>query len=124
MREKGVLSLPDAIRRMTSLPASRLRLADRGRIAPGLRADLTLFRPDQIVDVATFAAPHQYPSGIEYVFVNGALTIDRGRAYRRAGRPRAPPPDLGTLSRIAATASRDDRVGFDLHQHIEHRSTR
>ena len=68
VREKGVLSLPDAIRRMTSLPASRLRLADRGRIAPGLRADFTLFRPEQIVDVATFAAPHQYPHGHRVCF--------------------------------------------------------
>ena len=93
VREKGVLSLPDAIRRMTSLPASRLLLADRGRIAPGLRADLTLFRPEQIVDVATFAAPHQYPSGIEYVFVNGTLTIDRGEhTGARAGHVLRRPP--------------------------------
>ncbi len=96
VREKGVLSLPDAIRRMTSLPASRLMLSDRGRIAPGLRADLTIFRPDQIVDVATFASPHQYPSGIEYVFVNGALTIDRGQhTGARAGHVlRRPTPAL------------------------------
>jgi N-acyl-D-amino-acid deacylase len=78
VRERGVLSLPDAIRRMTSLPAQRLKLSDRGHIAVGMKADITVFRADSIGDQATFEDPQQFPTGIEYVFVNGRLTIDRG----------------------------------------------
>jgi N-acyl-D-amino-acid deacylase len=79
VRERGVLSLPDAIRRMTSLPAQRLMLSDRGRLAEGLKADITVFHAESIEDQATFEDPHRYPTGIEYVFVNGRLTVDKGR---------------------------------------------
>jgi N-acyl-D-amino-acid deacylase len=86
VREQGVLSLPEAIRRMTSLPAQRLKLRDRGRLAPGMKADITIFRPDTVTDQATFADPHQYPTGIEYVFVNGKLAVDHGnQTDARAG---------------------------------------
>lgn len=78
VRERGVLSLPEAVRKMTALPAKRLGLTDRGRIAEGLVADLTIFDPATVRDRATFTAPHQYPEGIPYVIVNGVPVVDRG----------------------------------------------
>src|SRR5690606_9852271 len=73
VRESGWLTLPEAIRRMTALPATRLGLKDRGRIAPGLKADLVLFDPALIVDRSTFANPGQLAFGVHSVFVNGRL---------------------------------------------------
>ena len=74
-REEGVLSLPEAVRKMSGLPAERLRLSDRGRLARGMKADLVLFNPDTVRDKATFTEPYQYPAGIEYVFVNGQAVV-------------------------------------------------
>ncbi|HSL24630.1 MAG TPA: serine hydrolase [Vicinamibacterales bacterium] len=71
VRESQVLSLPEAIRKMTSLPASRLRLADRGVVRAGMKADLVLFDPDAVVDLATFEHPRRQSRGIHTVFVNG-----------------------------------------------------
>ncbi|HEV2149333.1 MAG TPA: amidohydrolase family protein [Longimicrobiaceae bacterium] len=78
VREKQVLPLEEAVRKMTSLPAARLGLADRGRIAEGMAADLVVFDPATVADRATFEAPHQYPVGIEHVLVNGVLAVDGG----------------------------------------------
>jgi N-acyl-D-aspartate/D-glutamate deacylase len=78
VREKGVLTLPEAVRKMTSMPAARLGLRDRGRIAEGLVADVTVFDPATVRDRATFTAPHQYPEGIPYVIVNGVPVVDGG----------------------------------------------
>jgi N-acyl-D-aspartate/D-glutamate deacylase len=78
VRELAVLTLPDAIRKMTSLNADKLGVADRGRLRPGLRADLAVFDPARVIDTATFERPHQYPLGIEYVIVNGEVTVERG----------------------------------------------
>ncbi len=78
-REEKVFSLPEAIRRMTALPADRIGLADRGRIAPGCYADIVVFDPDHVQDRATFEQPHQYSAGIEHVFVNGEAAIREGR---------------------------------------------
>jgi N-acyl-D-amino-acid deacylase len=78
VREDGVLSLEDAVRRMTSLAAQRLGLHDRGLIAPGLVADLLLFDPEAIRDVADFGDAMRYAEGIDYVFVNGVPVIDDG----------------------------------------------
>jgi N-acyl-D-aspartate/D-glutamate deacylase len=64
---------------MTGLPARRLGLADRGRIHEGLAADVVVFDPATIIDRATFEAPHQFPIGIDAVFVNGDLVVDAGR---------------------------------------------
>lgn len=78
VREDRVLSLEDAVRRMTSLAARRLGLHDRGLVAPGMAADLVVFDPDGIRDVATFGDPMRYAEGVDYLVVNGALVIDGG----------------------------------------------
>ena len=70
-RDEKWLSLPDAIKKMTSLPAARLKLADRGTIAPGMKADLTLFDPATIIDRSTFEEPRLRARGVHRVFVNG-----------------------------------------------------
>ena len=70
---------------MTSLPADRFGLADRGRIAEGAFADLVLFDPATVTDTATFEAPHAYPTGIDAVIVNGRVAWD-GENRERAGR--------------------------------------
>lgn len=79
VRDEHVLTLEDAVRKMTSLPADLLGLYDRGRIAPGMAADLVIFDPDKIQDTATFAKPAVYPTGIDTVLVNGILAVDHGR---------------------------------------------
>ncbi|MBN2222997.1 MAG: amidohydrolase family protein, partial [Vallitaleaceae bacterium] len=76
VREEKVLTLEDAIRKMTSLPAKKLGLRDRGILKEGNWADLVVFNPDQIKDMATFENPHQYPKGIDYVIVNGQIVVD------------------------------------------------
>ena len=78
VRERQVLPLEEAVRRMTSLPAEHFRLAGRGRIAPGAAADLVLFDPKTVRDVATFDAPHAYAAGIPHVVVNGVLVVRGG----------------------------------------------
>lgn len=78
VRDRHVLTLPDAIRKMTSLPASQYRLFDRGVIRAGLRADVTIFNYNQIQDLATYKNPWAYPKGIDYVLVNGTIVIDGG----------------------------------------------
>ena len=78
VREVGVLELAEAVRKMTSLPARRLGLGDRGRLEPGHRADLVVFDPDRVVDRATFLAPHQFCDGVAHVIVNGAPVILAG----------------------------------------------
>jgi N-acyl-D-amino-acid deacylase len=79
VREEKVISLESAIREMTSLPANQLHLWNRGRIAPGLAADLVLFDPAKVADTATFEKPLSYSVGMEYVFINGKLAIDNGQ---------------------------------------------
>ena len=76
--DRGVISLPFAIRSMTGLPAQIMRLKDRGFVRTGYWADLVLF-DDSIADNATFTEPHQYPTGIPFVFVNGVAVIDSGK---------------------------------------------
>jgi N-acyl-D-aspartate/D-glutamate deacylase len=79
-REVGapILTLQEAVRKMTSFPAQKLGLRDRGLVREGMWADLVLLDPQTIADRATYEAPHQYPQGIPYVLVNGALVVDRG----------------------------------------------
>ncbi len=78
VRVRHVLTLEDAVRKMTSLPAERLGLRDRGRLAEGAVADITIFDPATVKDLATFQQPHQYPAGIPYVIVNGIPVVDGG----------------------------------------------
>ena len=78
VRELGVLTLQEAVRKMTSAPAQRFGLWDRGLIRPGFKADITIFNPETVIDRATFMEPHRYPEGIEYVIVNGVVVIDEG----------------------------------------------
>jgi N-acyl-D-amino-acid deacylase len=80
VREKHWLTLPEAIRKMTSLPARRLGWKDRGMLTPGAYADLVLFNPDTVIDHSTFEHPLELPVGIEKVFVNGVLVWDSGAA--------------------------------------------
>ena len=81
VRERGVLTLEEAIKKMTSLETQRLGLMDRGLIAEGMWADITVFDPDTVLDKAEYTPPEKsilYPVGIPYVIVNGVLTIDGG----------------------------------------------
>jgi len=88
VRELGLLSLPEAIRRMTGFSADRMGLRDRGRIAEGLAADLVLFDPETIGDRTTRRLPSERPSGIDCVTMNGAIVVEGGRFDHasRAGR--------------------------------------
>jgi N-acyl-D-amino-acid deacylase len=79
VREKHWLTLPEAIRKMTSLPAQRLGWKDRGVIREGAYADLVLFNPDTVIDRSTYANPLALPTGIEKVLVNGVLVWDSGK---------------------------------------------
>ena len=76
---KPRLWLEEAVRRMTSLPASVFRFEGRGQIQEGFWADLVIFNPQTVEDTATFTAPHAYPKGIEYVLVNGTPVIANGQ---------------------------------------------
>ena len=78
VREKKLLTLEEAIHKMTQLPALRMGLKDRGVIAQNNCADLVIFNPATIKDKSTFEEPHQYPEGILYVIVNGEITVDNG----------------------------------------------
>jgi N-acyl-D-amino-acid deacylase len=79
VREKGWLTLEDAVRRMTSFPAARFGLTDRGLIKKGLAADLVIFDANTVRDRATWKEPRLSPEGIDYVFVNGSQVVDKGR---------------------------------------------
>jgi len=75
VREEGVLTLEDAVRRMTSFPAQRLGLADRGLLKDGMWADIVVFDAGRVNDKATYQEPHQFPEGIIHVLVNGRLVV-------------------------------------------------
>ncbi|MGX5818120.1 N-acyl-D-amino-acid deacylase family protein [Chitinophaga lutea] len=79
VRDEKVLRLEEAIRRMTSLPAQKFRLTDRGLLLPGYAADIVIFNPDTVKDLSTFTAPHQYSTGFSYVLVNGDITVDQAK---------------------------------------------
>jgi dihydroorotase/N-acyl-D-amino-acid deacylase len=79
VREEKELALEDAIRKFSALPAQRMRLTDRGVLKKGMWADIVVFDPATIKDVATFADPNQLSQGMEYVLVNGGLVIDQGK---------------------------------------------
>lgn len=79
VREEGVISLEEAIRRMTSLPADKFNLKERGIIKEGYIADIVVFNEKEVMDAATYEKPHQFSKGVHYVFVNGALTLNEGK---------------------------------------------
>ncbi|MFX1419456.1 MAG: amidohydrolase family protein [Promethearchaeota archaeon] len=83
VREEKLLTLEDAIRRMTSFPALRLGLTDRGLIKENFWADIVIFNPDTVIDKATFENPHQFPEGIPYVIVNGIIVVDDNKQKRK-----------------------------------------
>jgi len=78
VREDKVLSLKEALHKMTLLPAKAMGLKDRGQIVEGTKADITIFNPKTILDQATFEDPHRYSVGIEYVLINGKLAVEQG----------------------------------------------
>jgi len=104
VREEKLLTLEDAIRKMTSLPASRVGFRDRGILRPGMMADVVIFDPNTIRDMATYEDPNHYSMGIHYVFVNGQPVVAEGKitslrpgrvlygpGYRRPNEPGATP---------------------------------
>jgi len=94
VREEGVISLSEAIRRLTSFPADNLGIGERGRLREGYYADITIFDPATIIDHATFAEPHQYSTGVVHVLVNGVpVLMDGEHTGATPGRfVRKPPP--------------------------------
>jgi N-acyl-D-aspartate/D-glutamate deacylase len=98
VRERGLLRLEDAVRKMTALNAAKIGLMDRGLVRPGLYADLTLFDPAKVIDRATYLDPFQYPDGIAHVVVNGRIVLENGHPTdARPGRAlrRGSPADVG-----------------------------
>jgi len=85
VREKKVLTLEDAIRRMTSLPARTFRMQDRGLLKAGMAADVAVFDPANVADQSTFAKPHAYSTGFDVVLVNGKLAVDGGKVTDQRG---------------------------------------
>jgi N-acyl-D-aspartate/D-glutamate deacylase len=78
VREMKALSLEDAIRKITSLPADTFGFKGRGRILPNAIADIVVFDPDTVIDKSTLVSPNLYPEGIDYVLVNGELVVEKG----------------------------------------------
>jgi N-acyl-D-aspartate/D-glutamate deacylase len=88
VRDEQLLPLEEAIRKMTSLPASRMRLADRGILRPGMAADVVVFDPARVRERSSYEDPSHYSEGIPFVAVNGRLVVDGGRITdARPGRP-------------------------------------
>jgi hypothetical protein len=85
VREQHVLTWEDAIRKMTALPANTIGMIDRGYLAPGMTADVTIFDPETIVDRATYDDPARLSEGVRWVLVNGVIALEAGRATGRRG---------------------------------------
>jgi N-acyl-D-aspartate/D-glutamate deacylase len=85
VRDEKLLSLESAIHKMTGAPAARVGLRDRGVLKEGMFADITIFDPAKVVDTATFESPNQYPTGIEYVLVNGKISVEKGQRTSALG---------------------------------------
>jgi N-acyl-D-amino-acid deacylase len=79
VREEKIISLEEAVRRMTSLPAQKFQLKDRGLLREGFAADIVVFDANDVNDLSTYEKPHQYSTGFKYVLVNGAVTIENGK---------------------------------------------
>jgi N-acyl-D-amino-acid deacylase len=81
VREEGTLSLQEAVRKMTSMPAQRIGIKDRGLLRKGFKADIVLFDSASIRDEATFTNPHKFPKGIDYIIVNGQIVVEKGKQF-------------------------------------------
>jgi len=99
VRDARLLTLEEGVRRMTGLPATFIGLTDRGLVKEGYRADLVMFRLSEVEDLATFSRPEQFPTGIDYVFVNGVPSVvgseftgNTGGQVLRRNRQQAPLP--------------------------------
>ncbi|MBM3738445.1 MAG: D-aminoacylase [Acidobacteria bacterium] len=79
VRDEKVITMEEAVRKMTSANAAKIHLYDRGLIRPGMAADVTVFDAAKIIDHSTFDKPHQYSTGVEYVIVNGGVVLDQGK---------------------------------------------
>lgn len=79
IRETGFLSMEEAVRKITSLPANKFKIKDRGILRPGSYADITIWDPEIITDMGTAAEPRQYPKGIDYVIINGEIVVKKGK---------------------------------------------
>jgi N-acyl-D-amino-acid deacylase len=79
VREENLLTLENAVRKMTSLPAQFLKMKERGLLLEGYKADIAIFNPATVRDNATYANAHQYATGVEYVIVNGKVSVDKGK---------------------------------------------
>lgn len=79
VRDEHLLPLEEAVHKMTGLSASKVGLLDRGLIRQGMYADITIFDPTRVIDKASFEMPNQYPEGIEYVIINGQVSVDKGK---------------------------------------------
>jgi N-acyl-D-aspartate/D-glutamate deacylase len=79
VRDEKVITMEEAIRKMTSANAAKIHQWDRGLLRPGLAADVTVFNAATIIDHATYEKPHQYSTGVEYVVVNGKVVLDKGQ---------------------------------------------
>ena len=87
VRERGIISLEEAVRKMSSMSAQRLGIRDRGLLVKGYFADIAIFDSEEISDMATFEDPHQYAVGMKYVLVNGELVVEQGKhTGRRPGK--------------------------------------
>ena len=84
VRKEGIMGLEEAIRKMTSLPAEKLRLKRKGLLAENYDADITIFNPETIIDKATFENPRQFSTGIEWVIVNGQVVVEEGQHTKAA----------------------------------------
>ena len=134
VREQHVLTWQDAIRKMTALPANTIGMVDRGYLAPGMAADITVFNPQTIIDRATYDDPAQLSEGVQYVLVNGVVVLREGRVTgERGGRilsrtPHMPsrPMNPPTIARKLSVKGKMDggvRLAIDLTQPAGPRAT-
>ncbi|NLY85872.1 MAG: amidohydrolase family protein, partial [Tissierellia bacterium] len=87
VRDEGKLDLLDQLKKMTKLPAKRLKLENKGELREGMDADIVIFDYDKIIDCATFQNPTEKPKGIEYVIINGKIALEKGSVLNnRLGR--------------------------------------
>ncbi len=120
VRDEKLLTIEQAIHKMTGLPASRVGLRERGLLRAGMYADVTIFDPQRVRDRATFEAPNQYAEGIRFVIINGQVSVDDGRhTDALAGRVlRGPGYRASDVSAHAAQVEGTQWTGSDSHGHL------